>query len=194
MHKSCLRLRLPVEMRPSITGLHLASLSKHPLSGALSNTPAHTGTHTNVHAGDHANQAAERTQREGARNEGAREGGRKSAADRARELGRDLLRLVGDAELRNFDGGVVGLQQASQQADEGGFAGPVLSQHHDDLAVRESALLDRQREVALRLGHVRIAVVRESLHLLVDLPALLRHLRVAPSMHPRASPHGPVFG
>jgi len=37
---------------------------------------------------------------------------------------------------------IIRLQQARQHANEGGLAGPVLAQHHDDLAVCELAGVD----------------------------------------------------
>ena len=73
-------------------------------------------------------------------------------AHRGGELGRDLLRLIGHPELRDFQCLVVRLQHACQHADEGGLSCPILSQHDDDLRVCEVALLHMQLEISLQKG------------------------------------------
>mmetsp|Transcript_47841 Transcript_47841/g.120443 ORF Transcript_47841/g.120443 Transcript_47841/m.120443 type:complete len:200 (+) Transcript_47841:495-1094(+) len=80
-------------------------------------------------------------------------------AYRTLELGVDGLRLVAHVELGDLHH-AIGWHQTGQHADEGGLAGTVLAQHHNDLTVRERARLHLEGEpVAELLGHGRVLVL-----------------------------------
>ncbi|GIX61170.1 Kinase suppressor of Ras 2 [Babesia caballi] len=89
-------------------------------------------------------------------------------AQSAVELRGDDLRLVADGEPghRTLSLSVVGRKDASQHLDEGGFASPVLTQHHQNLRVAKVASTYREFKAPELLLHLGVLVIVETLNVL----------------------------
>ena len=59
------------------------------------------------------------------------------------------------------------LQSSSQHPDERGFSRSILSQHHNDLRVRELTGFDVKLEVTELFTHIRVVIATHSLNLLL---------------------------
>lgn len=99
---------------------------------------------------------------------------------RARELWGDLLRLVGNIELRDLFLvlRVIRVYAAMNHPDKGGLARPVLPKHDNDLTVCEFALLYLKLKIALQKPGSTLQSITMSLpdvrHIMTGLPILNR--------------------
>mmetsp|Transcript_15214 Transcript_15214/g.14789 ORF Transcript_15214/g.14789 Transcript_15214/m.14789 type:complete len:249 (-) Transcript_15214:864-1610(-) len=100
------------------------------------------------------------------------------------KLWSDFLRLVADIQLGHDNVCIIGLQKASKDFDESGFASTILAKHHNDLGLSELPAFHVEFEVIEGLGHGRVLVVDDLDHLLrlffgdggLGLFILLHHL------------------